>query len=226
MTFVPTSPFILRYLCHAQTLSLGHKQSSLRPAFPSVRVARVARVQRSCCGKTRGAHLNVTMRDENTANDGEEGNPPSWQFAYILTTVASMLSGGRVLPIFSGLFLGIARTVDAPLSLTAFSSVVSSALIDILIFRVAPPSSVSGLPYAISLQEGVPPYAVFVIGCIITATFDFDGFFQTISPGTKKSQDLKGATGKEISDKPKSDRGDELSSWDVKMGRRSVDKKK
>lgn len=222
--FITSFPFTFASPCHTQTRRLGPGKSSFRPSFPSFRISCVPRVQTGRGGCTDNMHLNVTMSDENAADDEERTNPSSWQFAYILTTLASLLAGGRTLPIFSGLFLGIARAVEAPLWLTAFSSVVSSALIDVLIFRVASPSSVPGLPYPISLQEGVPPYAVFFIGCIITAAFDFDGFFQTRSPGTKDLQDPK-RTIQEASDDPKITKVDELGSWDMKMGRRS-DKEK
>lgn len=167
------------------------------------------------------------MCDENVTGDVDEGGPSSWQFAYVLTTLASLLAGGRTLPVLSGMFLGLARTVDAPLSLTAFSSVICSALIDVLVLRVGPTSAISTLPFPMSLQEGVTPYAVFLIGCIATATLDFDGFFQTRTPGTKNAQNFSHSVSEGDSDKSKGVKQvDELGSWDMKMGRRSVDKEK
>lgn len=115
-----------------------------------------------------------------TAKYGEEnvddGGLTSWQFAYIITTLITALTGGRALATTSTVFYLIGRVTDAPIWLLSLSTVFVAALTDALLFRIA----------SISADGDVLiPFAIFLAGNAAAAVLDFDSFFRSITPGTR-----------------------------------------
>lgn len=114
-------------------------------------------------------------------NNETDRNPKSWQFAYVLTTVATALTGGRLLAAFSVLFLMLGRVVEAPVWLWGLCAGFSGALSDLIAIRFG------DTPWDVNL---LLPYFIFAAGNVTAATFDFDGFFGTLTPGASPENQL------------------------------------
>lgn len=122
-------------------------------------------------------------------NKGDE-NPPTWQFAYFLTALATAATGGYTLAASSALFLFLGRAADAPAWLCTLSALFSSALIDATVLSTGFTST------SLTTTPSLLPYAVFIVGFVISSAFDFDDVFGTITPGAKPaSLDINSANG-------------------------------
>lgn len=217
-----------RDLCFgfSPNVSQGEERNrrSLSRPLRSVFVKAFSTHSKSRMNINRNVRTWIGMCDANQNPDEIDDSPSSWQFAYVLSTIASAVAGGRMLPLSSGIFFFIARALDTPLWLTASASIFSSILLELLIIRVLPLSSFAMLSSPESPQNIVLPYIVFILGCVTTIVFDFDGFFQTLSPGGRDTgsnppkPDFNNMLGR--SDQLRGT--DELSEWDASLDQRSA----
>lgn len=136
-----------------------------------------------------------------------------------LSTVAAFAAGGRILPVWSALFLFLSRISNTPPWLVVFSALFCSAISDSILI------SVLGGP----LDRIFLPFALFAAGSFVSAVSDFDAFFHTDTPGAHTLSSLENnsvSTGvmlsqsdvkEEIIDEGNDTSEKEFSAWDDRL---------
>lgn len=160
-----------------------------------------------------------TVKASKNDDSDSNGSLPSWQFAYLATTVVTAFTGGPLLAAFSVGFLLLGRATEAPVWLWSVGAIVSSALVDAVAFNFAGPSWHT---------NSLVPYVIFVAGNFTAATLDYDGFFRSLTPGTKAADRIVSsqsteATTRSENDQPSTSSPNEMTEWDKRMNKANLD---
>lgn len=156
-----------------------------------------------------------TVKGSKNKDSDSNGSLPSWQFAYLATTTVTAFVGGPILAAFSVGFLVLGRTTEAPVWLWSTGAVISAALVDAVALNFGNPSWHT---------SSFLPYIIFVAGNVTAATLDFDGFFRSLTPGTKaadrslssKPNDASTQLEKEY---PSKQSPNDLTEWDNRLNK-------
>lgn len=149
-------------------------------------------------------------------DENPEADESSSQFAYILGTFISAISGGYTLSISSLVFYWLGRLAEAPPWICTIAALLSAALLDILVYN-----SFITIPFL--GRPSLLPYILFTATFVTSAVFDFDAVFRTVTPGTSVAKLREESDSVTIASRENVDINkqidDEMTQWDQRMMR-------